>query len=605
MLIADANMAHVDWLAGILAGEFEVTRVHDSARAVAALQGMSPHILIVGSKLNDMPGANLIAQLAQFEAHQNVAMMFLADPRSGAPIPQDDSLYYVLRPDMSTDDVHAIISSAIVGGNWSELQATPDQAARLQRMLEVPRQFALQRDLSGATRVATNALIEFLGADRADCLFYDHGSGSLWNEGEGEEKYQGGGRDLPARFGLAGFAARTGQPVCVARAKDDPRYHRDIDDPAGNGEERILVQPVAGSDGQIHAVVIAIRGARGEPFSAEDRSLVSWLASQIGPLTGQLALQLEAESVIEEAREQEQIFRQEAMNANASLTRRGDVVRVSPAWVSWLYWLLVALLASMVAFALIGRVNEYSAGPAIVVDSGLTDLTSPVAGNVVSVDIEPGAKVEAGQVLARLYSADEASQLTRVDGEWRTRLREYLAAPADLKVRSALGSLRAERERALERLTIRAKHAGTVSDVRVTPGQTVVPGQTLVSVARGEGELSVIALLPGGDRPLLRAGMPLRLQITGQRQATQELEVGSVSSEVVGPAEAAGLLGAQLADSVPVSGPVVVVRAKLASRTFEVDGESYQFHHGMQGLAEAQLRSESILATLIPALKEL
>jgi len=49
------------------------------------------------------------------------------------------------------------------------------------------------------------------------------------------------------------------RPVCVERAKDDPRYHRDVDDPGGNGDERILAQPIAGSDGQIHAVVIAIR----------------------------------------------------------------------------------------------------------------------------------------------------------------------------------------------------------------------------------------------------------------------------------------------------------------------------------------------------------
>jgi len=63
-------------------------------------------------------------------------------------------------------------------------------------------------------------------------------------------------------------------------------------------------------------------------------------------------------------------------------------------------------------------------------------------------------------------------------------------------------------------------------------------------------------------------------------------------------------IGERAVDSVPIAGTVVVVQANLPSGKFEADGQAYQLHDGMIGVAEVQLASHSVLETVIPGLKK-
>jgi membrane fusion protein (multidrug efflux system) len=99
--------------------------------------------------------------------------------------------------------------------------------------------------------------------------------------------------------------------------------------------------------------------------------------------------------------------------------------------------------------------------------------------------------------------------------------------------------------------------------------------------------------------------MAMRLELTGYRYAYQNLVLDSVAEEVIGPAEARRYLGNQVADALPIDGPVTVVRAQLPGSSFTVDGETFFYHDGMPATAEVRLRSESILLTLVPALRRL
>jgi len=99
--------------------------------------------------------------------------------------------------------------------------------------------------------------------------------------------------------------------------------------------------------------------------------------------------------------------------------------------------------------------------------------------------------------------------------------------------------------------------------------------------------------------------MPIRFEISGYRYAYQKLTVESVGEEVVGPSEARRYLGAEIGDSVQLTGPVVILKARLPRPTFQAEGRSYRFHNGMHGNAEVEVRSENILVTLVPGLKAL
>jgi hypothetical protein len=95
----------------------------------------------------------------------------------------------------------------------------------------------------------------------------------------------------------------------------------------------------------------------------------------------------------------------------------------------------------------------------------------------------------------------------------------------------------------------------------------------------------------------------MRLEIGGYRYAWQKLTVGSVGDEVIGPGEAQRTLGPAIAGAVQVTGPVVLVKARLPSPTFEAEGKTYRYHNGMQGTAEIRVRSQRILWVLIPSLE--
>ena len=125
----------------------------------------------------------------------------------------------------------------------------------------------------------------------------------------------------------------------------------------------------------------------------------------------------------------------------------------------------------------------------------------------------------------------------------------------------------------------------------------------MLSIVGDGAQLTVIAMLPGSDRPLLRPGAPLRLELAGFRYAYIDLVIESIGDEVVGPAEVKRFLGADIADAVPVGGPVVLVRARLPAATFRQRGRELRYYDGMLGTVEARLRSESILVTLIPGLR--
>jgi multidrug efflux pump subunit AcrA (membrane-fusion protein) len=213
-------------------------------------------------------------------------------------------------------------------------------------------------------------------------------------------------------------------------------------------------------------------------------------------------------------------------------------------------------------------------------------------------------------VLARLTDTQERAAYDSTRADFHTQLRNRLLDPTDEAAAAQSQALRRQLDgavAALEQRVLRAPRDGIVTDIGVDPGQHLDVGNAAMAVVDDSvGALEVVMFLPGGDRPQIDVGMPLRLELDGFEYAYQDLVVDTVTEGVVGPHEAKRMLGEQLADTLPMgSGGVVMVRAQLPSPTFESDGEIYPYHDGMGGHVEVRLRDETILEMLIPALKEL
>lgn len=523
--------------------------------------------------------------------------VLVAVPRGGPEPPPDSRVFYVLRPTLAVADVMALIRGAIYRAAPATTIPSRADAERLQRILSASARFVGASDLVEAAKVAEHSIRSFVASDRVHCLFHDAESGALWSETDEA-------RDGQATAGIAGFVARTGEAVMVERAASDPRYDPRIDDPEGDGDARLLVVPV-GDGGGVHAVFVVAR-SDAPPFSEYDRDVMVSFADRAGPMMHHLALLVEAEAILRARRER--LFRAESLQAHAAPGHRGDVVRVSPRWIHWAYWVLVVLMVAGFVYLVVGEVNQYSTGPAIVRVHERTELAAQSSGPLLAVHVSPGQHVEAGAPLARLDDTAFQAELRRVRRELDTQLRKRMLDPNDAAATEALISLRGQERGVLDRIElhqVRAPHAGTVSDLRIRPGQHIEVGDIVLSLVHDDERRRVVALLPGGDRPLLHPGMSLRLELRGYRYAYQSLVIEEVSNEIIGPTEVMRFLGPQIGDSVTLPGPVVVVQAALPSETFVADGSTYDYHDGMLAVAEVRVRTESILELFLPALKRL
>jgi biotin carboxyl carrier protein len=349
-----------------------------------------------------------------------------------------------------------------------------------------------------------------------------------------------------------------------------------------------------------------VRAARGNGFGDSELEQLARFAELASPLLDQLSTHVETQQVLDEEGAG-QLFRVEALAA-AEPQRWGDVVRVSPTWLPWAYRILVVLLLGSAAFMTFGTISTYSTGIAVIRSTARTSVTVHTAGNVNSVAIQPGDHVERDAVIARLDDVDQRAAVERLGREFETQLRNHMTDPNDASADASLRQLRLQLEQArsaLDERSIRARSSGTLSDLRVRPGQHVEPGEVAASIVEGGGGLEVIALLPGEDRPQLSPGMQLRLELIGYRYAYQVLTIDSVSSEVIAANEARRILGADVVGDLPLGGSVVVVHGRLAGNEFDVDGQVYRYHDGMLGKAEVRLRSERIVFAIVPGLRRL
>ena len=301
-----------------------------------------------------------------------------------------------------------------------------------------------------------------------------------------------------------------------------------------------------------------------------------------------------------------QLFRTEAVAYRAQTQVVSHVLELSPRWTRVAYWLLLAVLLVAALFSVVARIHEYASGPAVIRLEGRRDVTARFAGTVASIDVQPGRRVAVGDVLVQLYEGQESAELDRVRKEFELQLVKLLRDPADATARIAITGLRAQRDLAEARLAeriIRAPQAGTISDVRIRPGQQLQPGDVLLSLVDADAPCVVIAMVPGHFRPQLAKGMSLRLELDGYRYAYRDVVIDAIGDEIVGPAELKRFLGPELADTMDVQGPTLLVQAHLPSNTFRARGEELHYYDGMRANAEVRVRAQNLLLTIVPGLR--
>ncbi len=194
----------------------------------------------------------------------------------------DDGLFYVAPVALSDADAAGLIASA-AGALRQRTDPAAGQAAppslALDRLLPAG---TLQRlaiaataaDLAGA---AGAAAARAAGARRGHCVLFDRERQALWAPAADAET-----RHSPA-VGLVSFVLRTGRTLRLPRIGDDPRFDRDLDDPDGEASDRFLAVPVRAGDGEVVAVLTALRPAAEPAFEPAAAAALETVAAHLAP----------------------------------------------------------------------------------------------------------------------------------------------------------------------------------------------------------------------------------------------------------------------------------------------------------------------------------
>jgi membrane fusion protein (multidrug efflux system) len=286
---------------------------------------------------------------------------------------------------------------------------------------------------------------------------------------------------------------------------------------------------------------------------------------------------------------------------------QGGLVKYDRKWTQWAYVMVFLAALGAFAFCCLFSINDYASGPAVVRVDGKRAVTTPAGGIVESFNVRPGQVVKEGDLLVRIHDADEIAEVKRSRAEYEQQLVRYMLEPADATARVALSALSARREQALAKLAerrVRAPIPGVVSDVRIRPGQHVDAGEVLLGVSPPDANVSIVAVVPGDYRPMLSPNQDVRFALDGYAYEYHDLTLESVGDGVVGPTEVKRFLGQEIWDSVKMApGAKVLVTARIPTKTFTSEGETYAFYDGLTGTTDIRVRDEPIVVTLLPFLK--
>ncbi len=363
--------------------------------------------------------------------------------------------------------------------------------------------------------------------------------------------------------------------------------------------------PIANATDTV-AVLVLSRHANQPAYTPIDQLTMAALARESAGILHHLVVQ-HWQRAREAAADEGGLYRAEALDSHRSRGQEGALAELSPGWVRRTYPVLVIAMVLGIAATILVRVPTYSSGTGVVVFQG-TPITAPMPGTVDTVYVRASQQVHAGDVLVKLASAKEDADLAQARTELDAATDQYLFDSTDEAIRKSLVSAQAavrRAEAAVGERTVRATRDGTVSDVRIRPGTGVQFGDPILTIVEPGTDPEIWAFLPGSDRPRLRPGMDLQVELAGFTKARETAKIVEVGGDVIGAAEARRSIGAEIADAVGIKqeGSYVLVKAHLPTRTFTSDHRIYRFHQGMPARTEVRVVSRPFLVTLVPSLE--
>lgn len=275
--------------------------------------------------------------------------------------------------------------------------------------------------------------------------------------------------------------------------------------------------------------------------------------------------------------ESNSIFRKAALDRLKSPEQLHTLMRVTDPK-GWLALVGCAVIIGVaLTWGVLGTIQtKVSASGILLSSQGLTEVAAAGDGTISSLEVESGAEIKKGQVVARIDQPDLKQQIDAI----KSRIEGMTETDSDAGVVADMQSRRRERlETELARLKqklgenaqIVSSVEGRVVEVRARVGDRVTAGTPLVAIEPIGGHQKLEALLYFDSREgkLLKPGMTIELDPSVVRRERYGVLLGKVRQVEDFPSTRLGMLGAlrneQLVDSFiqEAGGAPIAVRAEL------------------------------------------
>jgi len=317
------------------------------------------------------------------------------------------------------------------------------------------------------------------------------------------------------------------------------------------------------------------------------------------------------------------IYRKAALERLKSPEQLDTLMRVTDAK-GWLALLgCTVIIAAALVWGALGTIRtKVSASGILLSGRGLTEVTAQGDGQVASLEVEAGAEVKKGQVIARI---DQPELQTQIDN---TQARLDRLTPADAGAIAEFQTQYRERlEGEIKRLKRQLEENGKVTspvdgrvvEVRAIVGGHVSSGTPIVALEesrRGHDQLEALLYFDSHQGKLLKPGMTIELSPSVVRKERYGVLLGRVRTVEDFPSTRLGMLNAlrneQLVDSFiqEAGGAPIAVRADLVTDASTPSGYHWSsgkgpdvvLTSGTRCTGSVITRSQRPLALIFPAL---
>ncbi len=278
----------------------------------------------------------------------------------------------------------------------------------------------------------------------------------------------------------------------------------------------------------------------------------------------------------DKASKQSKLFRQAALNRLSSPEQLQTLMRVTNAqgWLALVGCVLV--IATAIVWGAFGRVQSKVPGTGILLGgAGLSEVTTPAEGDLVSIEVRAGDVVRKGQVVAKFRQPTLLAQLANTKRRLDELNADAKAGPLTPSQAGRLDRLKSDRDvleqQLAENAHIESPVDGRVVEVRAMVGEHVGAGHPFAAIEVGGAtdELEALVYFDSHAGKSLKPGMTIEIEPSVVRKERHGVLLGRVRTVAHYPSTRAGMMGTLRNDQLvemfiqSAGGAPIAVRAEL------------------------------------------